>query len=550
MSGRGSLWRARQVCENRTSRPIAAWLSRRSWLCSRWISQRRYRDRGDGRSALPCRPLLLLDDLAAKADALVADVDARPSDQPAYFALRLPTKRAAQRAIDPLRGWRALEHEPSVFPLKQTHVPLGEGGVVEHSAVRGPSVDLSGCEAPCSAGRNLQPRAGPGAGGVRLWRRPAHRPAPPGRWVRFRHLAGVVDIAGPRGDGSFAVAAGGRLFVWSQAGVLKPFARGPGGYVTATGPEPYITIAGNDRVAETGCSFRAGTIFALQPRGRPGIIAIGPGGRAGRFASLPRTLTPTGITFDTTGHFGHALLVAARGRAATAVLAIGCTGRARAITAHAPAIEGGIAVAPASFGRYGGDLVAAGEASGRIFAVAPDGAVVTLAASGLPSGAISAWRPPASCRPGSWAATLPTSPTATPGVTGTQGRTASCACPAPNSSRQASGPGPAGRDRGQRPHHRGALRPQLHRAIHRRRPGYHPRRGAHRIHRPRPVTAGRPGGSSSMIMHDQGASEMHAMPPSVRGQQWGSLGGSRLARAAGRGLPAIVRPMRRLNGSD
>jgi hypothetical protein len=57
----------------------------------------------DGRSALPCRPLLLLDDLATKADALVADVDARPSDQPAYFALRLPTERAAQRAIDPLR---------------------------------------------------------------------------------------------------------------------------------------------------------------------------------------------------------------------------------------------------------------------------------------------------------------------------------------------------------------------------------------------------------------------------------------------------------------
>ena len=214
----------------------------------------------------------------------------------------------------------------------------------------------------------------------------AHRPAPPGRWVRFRHLAGVVDIAGPRDDGSFAVAAAGRLFAWSRAGVLKPFARGPGGYVTATGPEPYITIAGNDRVAGTGCSFRGGTIFALQPRGRPGIIAIGPGGRAGRFASLPGTLTPTGITFDTTGHFGHALLVTARGRAATAVLAIDCTGRTRTITAHAPAMEGGIAVAPASFGRHGGDLVAAGETSGRIFAVAPDGAVVTLAASGLPRG--------------------------------------------------------------------------------------------------------------------------------------------------------------------
>lgn len=152
------------------------------------------------------------------------------------------------------------------------------------------------------------------------------------------------------------------------------------------GPEPYITLAGSDRVTGTGCSFRAGTIFALQPGGCPGVIAIGPGGRAGRFASLPGALVPTGITFDTTGHFGHALLVTARRRAATAVLAIDCTGRVRVITAHAPAMEGGIAVAPASFARYGGDLVAAGETGGRIFAVAPDGAVVTLAASGLPCG--------------------------------------------------------------------------------------------------------------------------------------------------------------------
>ena len=103
-------------------------------------------------------------------------------------------------------------------------------------------------------------------------------------------------------------------------------------------------------------------------------------------ASLPGTLTPTGITFDATGRFGHALLVTARGHTGTAVLAIDCTGRVRVITAHAPAMEGGIAVAPASFGRYGGDLVAAGETSGRLFAVAPDGAVVTLAASGLPAG--------------------------------------------------------------------------------------------------------------------------------------------------------------------
>jgi hypothetical protein len=69
----------------------------------------------------------------------------------------------------------------------------------------------------------------------------------------------VVDIAAPRGDGLFVVAAAGRLFFWSPAGGLRPFARGRGGYVTAAGPEPYITIAGNGRVAGTGCALTAST---------------------------------------------------------------------------------------------------------------------------------------------------------------------------------------------------------------------------------------------------------------------------------------------------
>ena len=196
----------------------------------------------------------------------------------------------------------------------------------------------------------------------------------------------MVDLAGPRGDGSFAVAAAGRLFILSRAGALVSFARGPGGYATAIGSEPYITIPGNERVAGAGCSFSSGTIFALQPRGRPGVILIGADGRARRFVSLPATAAPTGITFDSSGRFGHELLVTARNHAATTVWAIDCAGRVRTITDHAPAMEGGITVAPASFGRYGGYLVAPNETSGRVFAIAPDGTVATLAASGLAHG--------------------------------------------------------------------------------------------------------------------------------------------------------------------
>src|ERR1022692_3850163 len=214
----------------------------------------------------------------------------------------------------------------------------------------------------------------------------ARAPEPPGRWVRFRHVPGVVDLAGPRADGSFTVAAAGRLFTLSRDGVLRPFARGPGGYSTAIGPEPYITLATGDRVAGTRCSFRGGTIFALEPGRRPGVIQISADGRATRFVSLPGTLALTGIAFDSLGHFGHKLLVTARNHNGMTVLAIDCAGGVHAVTAHAPAMEGGIAVAPASFGRYGGDLVAPNETTGRVFAIAPDGAVVTLAVSGRPHG--------------------------------------------------------------------------------------------------------------------------------------------------------------------
>jgi hypothetical protein len=216
--------------------------------------------------------------------------------------------------------------------------------------------------------------------------RPPHGPALPGHWVPFRHLAGVVDLAGPRGDGSFTVAAAGRLDTLTRAGVLRPWARGPGGYSTAVGPEPYIAMAGSGRVAGAGCSFPSGMIFALQPGRHPGIIAVTPAGRASRFTSLPATAAPGGITFDTTGRFGHRLVVTARNHAATMVLAIDCRGGARTITSHAPAMEGGIAVAPGSFGRYGGDLIAPSETTGRVYAITPGGTVVTLAVSGLPHG--------------------------------------------------------------------------------------------------------------------------------------------------------------------
>jgi hypothetical protein len=49
-------------------------------------------------------------------------------------------------------------------------------------------------------------------------------------------------------------------------------------------------------------------------------------------------------------------------------------------------VEGGIAVAPATFGRFAGDLIAPGEQSGKVFAVTPRGRSLLVANSGLPRG--------------------------------------------------------------------------------------------------------------------------------------------------------------------
>jgi hypothetical protein len=196
----------------------------------------------------------------------------------------------------------------------------------------------------------------------------------------------VVDLAGPASDGSFTVAAAGRLFILSRAGTLRPFAQGPGGYRTAIGPEPYIARPASGQVAGTRCSFPGGAVFAIQPDQPPGVIMIGADGRARRFVNLPGTLTPDGITADTIGRFGRALLVTARNGTGTTVLAINCAKGVRTITTRAPHMEGGMSVAPASFGRYGGDLIGPDESTGRVYAIAPDGAVRTLIQSRLPHG--------------------------------------------------------------------------------------------------------------------------------------------------------------------
>jgi hypothetical protein len=70
----------------------------------------------------------------------------------------------------------------------------------------------------------------------------------------------------------------------------------------------------------------------------------------------------------------------------SALDALDCGGTVTTITRPAPRVEGGIAVAPPTFGRFAGDLIAPDETSGKIFAITPQGRSVLVANAGLPHG--------------------------------------------------------------------------------------------------------------------------------------------------------------------
>jgi hypothetical protein len=219
---------------------------------------------------------------------------------------------------------------------------------------------------------------------------PSASPTPPAsprprHWSVFLPVAAVVDLTGPRGDGRLTVAAGGHLSLLRPGGQPDPFARGGAGYATDPAQEPYVAMASEAQVTGTGCAFHRDTVYALEPAGRTGVIGIDATGQVRRLADLPQT--PYGIAFDTVGRFGHRLLVTAATQGETTLYGIDCAGHVSTIAAHRPAVEGGIEVAPLSFGAFGGDLIAPDEKTGRIWAFGPDGGTRLVATSPLPHGA-------------------------------------------------------------------------------------------------------------------------------------------------------------------
>ena len=210
----------------------------------------------------------------------------------------------------------------------------------------------------------------------------AARPATPlpARWTPYVHLAGPIDVVGPRRGGEMVVAADGRLWLLSRSGDLRAFAPT---FHSNPGLEAYVELAAADR---RGCSYGADTVYAISFGSPRGIVAINREGRVAPFATITAPGLIDGIAFDGTGRFGQRLLVATTAGKRSTIDAIDCHGAVTAITTTAHRVEGGIAVAPPSFGRFAGDLIASDEFGGGVWAVTPGGRNLLVARSGLPHG--------------------------------------------------------------------------------------------------------------------------------------------------------------------
>jgi hypothetical protein len=205
-------------------------------------------------------------------------------------------------------------------------------------------------------------------------------------WEQWQHLPGVVDV-GARADGGLVAMAAGRLYMISRTGGITPFATGPDGF-TAPSPdaESYFVVAPALTLDDVGCSFNADDLFILDLASPPGIVRVDPAGHATHFATLNGVDTVGGIAIDTVGNFGYRLLVSGTRQNTTTIFAVDCQGASTVLTDAGPLVEGGIAVAPPTFGQFAGDLVAPDENSGKMWAFDANGSATLILIPNLPTG--------------------------------------------------------------------------------------------------------------------------------------------------------------------
>jgi hypothetical protein len=198
-------------------------------------------------------------------------------------------------------------------------------------------------------------------------------------------VPGIVDM-GARADGSLVAMAAGRLFLLAADGTATPFAAGPDGFSGSPDAEPYFVVVPDLSVESVGCAWSADDLFVLDLGSPPGLTRVDPAGHATHFATLAGADTLGGIALDTVGNFGHRLLATGTRGDRSIVFAVDCVGSVSTITDSAPPMEGGLAVAPSTFGQFAGDLIAPDENTGQLWAIDAAGGAAVVAVPNLPAG--------------------------------------------------------------------------------------------------------------------------------------------------------------------
>jgi hypothetical protein len=210
-------------------------------------------------------------------------------------------------------------------------------------------------------------------------------PANPAAWEPWLHLPGVFDVDGPRHDGRLIVALATQLVLVTSSGRQQPFAPA---YAVPAGSESYLVRSPGVTVDGAGCGFARDEVLALDLRSAPpGVRRISAAGAVTPLATVPGVTTLSGIALDTVGHFGHRLLVIGpAGPGQTRLSAVDCRGTVATVATVSAGLEGGMAVAPAGFGPFGGQLIAPDEVGGSIYAVSAAGGLSLVARSGVAAG--------------------------------------------------------------------------------------------------------------------------------------------------------------------
>jgi hypothetical protein len=205
-------------------------------------------------------------------------------------------------------------------------------------------------------------------------------------WEAWLPIPGVLDLDGPRTDGTFVVAGSAALYTVDATGNVQPFARGSGGYHEDPGQEAYLAVSPGSHVEAADCDFGKDETFILRLHVPFGINRVDADGSAsGPFTNIAGLATLSGIAFDTNGTFGHRLLVMGFTGNKSSVVAVDCNGTVQVIARSLPLLEGQMAVAPPGFGSFGGDLIIPDE-TGRVLAIAPNGTLRVVVARPLPAG--------------------------------------------------------------------------------------------------------------------------------------------------------------------